>query len=122
MTWMSRSVEERLAQAAASGELDPPDRLKGTPIADLDRPRPAGWWADQFVARELSHDRRDAAAREAAAARAGFWRCSDVEAVRTSVAAANAAIDHANLNMLEPDRLDRFDVDDVCARWRELRR
>jgi hypothetical protein len=41
--------------------LDPPDRLWGKPIADLDRPRPPGWWADQFVARELSHDRREAA-------------------------------------------------------------
>lgn len=122
MAWMSRAVEERLAQAAASGELDPPDRLKGKPIADLDRPRPAGWWAEQFVARELSHDRREAAAKDAAAARARFWRCDDIEAVRASVAAANEAIDHANLNMIESDRLDRFDVDDICARWRELRR
>jgi hypothetical protein len=117
MTWTPRSVEERLAQAVANGELDAPDRLKGKPIADLDRPRPAGWWAEQFVARELSH-----AARDAAAARARFWRCDDIEAVRASVAVANAAIDHANVNMIESDRLDRFDVDDVCARWRELRR
>jgi len=120
MTWTSRSVEERLAQAVASGELEPPDRLKGKPIADLDRPRPAGWWAEQFVVRELSHDRREVAARQAATARAGFWRCGDIEAVRTSVAVANAAIDHANLNMIESDRLARFDVDDICARWREL--
>ena len=121
MTWTPRSVEERLAQAVANGELDAPDRLKGKPIADLDRPRPAGWWAEQFVARELSHDRREAAARDAAAARARFWRCDDIEAVRASVAVANAAIDHANLNMIESDRLDRFDVDDVFARWQELR-
>lgn len=42
MTWVARSLEERLAQAAAAGELDVPDRMKGRPIADLDQPRPAG--------------------------------------------------------------------------------
>ncbi len=99
-----------------------PTGSRGKPIADLDRPRPPGWWADQFVARERSHDRREVAARQAAAARARFWRCDDIEAVRTSVAAANAAIDRANLNLIESDRLDRFDVDAICARWRELRR
>jgi hypothetical protein len=122
MTWLSRAVEERLAQAAANGEMDPPERLKGKPIPDLDRPRPEGWWADQLVARERSHDRRADAVREAAAARAGFWRCADLEAVRTSVAAANEAIDRANVNLIESDRLDRFDVDDICTRWRELHR
>ncbi len=122
MTWMSRAVEERLAQAAANGELDTPDRLKGKPIADLDHPRPSGWWADQFVARERSHDRRETAVKEAAAARTRFWRCDDIEAVRASVALANAAIDHANLDLIESDRLARFDVDDICARWQSLRR
>lgn len=119
---LSRAAEERLAQAAANGELDAPDRLKGKPIADLDRPRPPGWWADQFVARERSHDRRATAEKEAAVARAGFWRCDDLDALRTSVAMANAAIDHANLNLIEADRLDRFDVDDIVERWRRLRR
>ena len=51
-------VEERLANAAASGELDVSPQLKGKPIADLDLTRNQGWWADQFVKRELSHDRR----------------------------------------------------------------
>ncbi len=122
MTWVSRAVEERLAQAAANGELDTPDRLKGKPIADLDRPRPAGWWADQFVARERSHDRRASAEKEAAVARARFWRFDDIDVLRTSVAAANEAIDHANLNLIETDRLQRFDVDDIVDRWRRLHR
>jgi hypothetical protein len=121
MTW-SRAAEERLAQAAANGELDAPDRLKGKPIADLDRPRAPGWWADQFVARERSNDRRAAAEKNAAVARAGFWRCGDLETLRASVAEANEAIDHANLDLIEADRLDRFDVDDIIERWRRLDR
>lgn len=122
MTWVSRAVEERLAQAAANGELDAPDRLKGKPIADLDRPRALGWWADRFVARERSHDRRAVAEKDAAAARARFWRCDDLEALRTHVAVANQAIDAANVNLIESDRLERFAVDDIVDRWRRLHR
>lgn len=117
----SRSVEERLAQAAANGELDTPS-LKGKPIADIDRQRPSGWWADQFVARERSHDRRKVADHEAAVARAGFWRCDDVDALRGAVALANERIDAANFNMIPADRLERFDVDDIVDRWYRLRR
>jgi len=122
MTWMSRAVEERLAQAAANGELDTPDRLKGKPIPDLDRPRAPGWWADQFVARERSHDRRATAESEAAAARTRFWRCEDLDTLRESVTVANEAIDTANLNLIESDRLERFDADDIVARWHRLHR
>lgn len=117
---LSRALEERLAQAAANGELDAPERLRGKPIADLDQPRPPGWWADQFVARERSHDRRAVAEKQAAVARAGFWRCDDLDTLRTSVAAANTAIDAANLKLIESDRLERFDLDDVSERWRRL--
>ena len=121
MSWVSRAVEERLAQAAANGELDA-TTLKGKPIADLDRPRPAGWWADQFVARERSHDRRAEAERNAARARTGFWRCTDPDAVRSAVHAANAAIGAANATLIESDRLAPFDADDIVERWRRLRR
>lgn len=121
MTWLSRAVEERLARAAANGELETPT-LKGRPIADLDRPRPAGWWADQFVARERSHDRRAIAEREAARARIGFWRCVDADAVRAAVATANAAIDAANRDLIASDQIAPFDADDIVERWRGLRR
>ena len=57
MSWIERVIEERLAHAAASGELDAP-HLHGKPLPDLDRPREQGWWADRFVRREMSHDRR----------------------------------------------------------------
>lgn len=121
VSWIERALEERLAQAAASGELDTP-HLVGKPIADLDRPRPPGWWAEQFVQRELSHDRREAAAATAASARAGFWRSSDVDELRDRVRTANADLVRANVNLIDADRLPLFDVTEIEASWRRLRR
>jgi hypothetical protein len=120
MGWIERSVEERLANAAAAGELDAPT-LKGKPLPDLDRPRPQGWWAEQFVRRELSHDRRVRAEAAARAARAGFWRATDTDELSGLVRDANAAIVRANVNLVEGDRLECFDAADVEARWRRLR-
>ena len=114
-------MEERLAQAAANGELDAPT-LKGKPIADLDRRRPDGWWAEQFVARERSHDRREDAQRAVNSARARFWRCTDVDALRIAVDHANDLIATANAGLVAADRFAPFDHDDVIDRWRRLRR
>lgn len=122
MSWIDRMLEERLAQAAADGELDPHPALKGRPIADLHHQREQGWWAKQFVERELSHDRRVAAEQRAAAARAGFWRAESVDDLRALVRAANADIVRANVNLVPTDRLGTFDHADVEARWRGLRR
>jgi hypothetical protein len=119
MSWIERSVEERLANAAAGGELDTPE-LHGREL-DLDTRRGQGWWADQFVRREKSHDRRTAAAAAAAAARVGFWRATTVEDLRDRVRDANSAIVRANINLIATDRLGRFDADDIEARWRRLR-
>ena len=114
-------MEERLAQAAANGELDAPT-LKGKPIADLDRRRPDGWWADRFVARERSHDRREEAQRTVNTARAGFWRCTDLDRLRVAVDDANELIDAANITLIASDRLPRFDHDDIVDRWHRVRR
>lgn len=122
MSWIERSLEERLARAAESGELDVAPHLRGKPIDDLDRPRPQGWWAEQFVARELSHDRRQRAEAAAAAARAGFWRAAGEDELRELVREANAAIVRANVNLVESDRLDVFDWTDIRDRWRALPR
>lgn len=119
MSWIERMLEERLARAAADGELDAP-ALSGKPLPDLDRPREQGWWAKQFVERELSHDRRAIAAAAASVARAGFWRCRSEDEVRAAVRAANQAIVRANVNLIADDRLDVFDADDIVARWRRL--
>ncbi|MGI9643766.1 MAG: hypothetical protein ACR2O6_00485, partial [Ilumatobacteraceae bacterium] len=72
MSWIERSLEERLAQAVRDGELDP-GPLAGSKLPDLDRQRAQGWWAERFVKRELSHDRRVRAEADAARARVGFW-------------------------------------------------
>jgi multidrug efflux pump subunit AcrA (membrane-fusion protein) len=120
MSWIERAVEERLARAAADGDLDAPT-LQGQPL-DLDTQRPQGWWAERFVERELSHDRRQVAESAAAAARAGFWRAATVDELRERVAAANAAIERANVNLIAGDRLAPFDPADIERRWRRLRR
>lgn len=120
MSWIERAVEERLAQAARDGALSPA-HLEGKPLDDLDRQRPQGWWADRFVERERSHDRRQHAVAAAAAARAAFWRAGDIEGLRAAVAAANAAIARANVNLLPADRLEPFDPADIESRWRRLR-
>lgn len=120
VSWIERAVEERLAQAARNGELAAP-HLEGKPLDDLDRQRPQGWWAERFVERELSHDRRVRAEADAAAARAGFWRTATADELQAAVAAANAAIARANVNLLPADRLDPFDLADIEARWRRLR-
>lgn len=121
VSWIARSVEERLARAAANGELDAPT-LKGKPIADLDRRRPDGWWADQFVARERSHDRLEEAQRKVNAARSRFWNCPDLDALRVAVDAANDLIDEANGGLIASDRIARFDHVDIRDRWNRLRR
>lgn len=112
-------LEERLARAAADGELRAP-HLEGKPIADLDQSRPQGWWAEQFARRELSHDRRERAVAGAAAARAGFWRSGNIDELRARVRDANAAIVRANVNLVDADRLPLFDSADIEARWRSL--
>jgi len=117
----SRSVEQRLANAAESGELRVA-KLEGKPIPGIDTRRPDGWWADQFVKRELSHDRRKVAAAAAARARAGFWHATTVQQLTELVAAANQQIVAANINLVDADHLDRFDHDDIIARWLSLRR
>lgn len=119
MSWLERSLEERLAKAAADGELDVP-HLAGKPFADLDRPRPQGWWAEQFVRRELSHDRRERAETAAAAARSGFWRAADVHELHQRVRDANEAIVRANVNLIDSDHLPVFDRDEVERTWRAL--
>jgi hypothetical protein len=119
VSWIERAVEERLAQAARGGELSVP-HLEGKPIADLDRQRGQGWWADQFVQRELSHDRAEQARAAASAARAQFWRAESVEQLTELVAAANQHITTANLNLVAADQLPRFDIADIERRWREL--
>lgn len=120
MSWISRSVEQRLANAAESGELRV-EKLEGKPIPGIDERRPDGWWAEQFVQRELSHDRRKVAVAVSASARAGFWRAETAEQLAGLVADANQQIVAANINLVDADHLERFELADIVARWHALR-
>jgi hypothetical protein len=120
VSWIERMLEERLAKAAAEGELDAP-HLAGKPLPDIDTQRSQGWWAEQFVRRERSHDRRQAAEAAAAEARAGFWKASSIDELRQLVDVANQAIAAANINLVPADQLQPFDWHDVTAKWRTLR-
>ncbi len=120
MSWIENMLEQRLAAAARDGELDG-GPLKGKPIRDLDRQRPAGWWAERFVERELSHDRRLAAEGEARRARAAFWQAGSLDEVEVLVVSANRTLAAANLNLVEADVIELFDVGDILDRWRLLR-
>ena len=119
MSWISRLVEQQLADAAAAGDLVA-EPLKGKPIPGIDEQRPDGWWASSFVRRELSHDRRIAAKEQADRARVGFWKASSVEELRELVGAANADLAAANVNLVESDQLDLFDPREVVDRWHAL--
>lgn len=120
VSWIERMLEQRLADAARDGELDG-GPLKGKPIPDIDRQRPPGWWAEEFVKRELSHDRRVAAAAGAERARVAFWRSDSPDELRRLVAEANRAIVAANVNLVAADQIEPFDIVDVVDRWRGLR-
>ncbi|MEO6651464.1 MAG: hypothetical protein ABIP17_02265 [Ilumatobacteraceae bacterium] len=120
MSWIERSIEEVLANAAATGALDTPE-LTGRQL-DLDTQRSQGWWADQFTRRELSHDRRRVAEAAAAQARIGFWRADTSGDLHDRVREANEAIARANINLVDGDRLVPFDPFDIEDRWRRLRR
>ncbi|MEL6894123.1 MAG: hypothetical protein AAFP84_21210 [Actinomycetota bacterium] len=120
MSWIERVVEEQLAKAAADGELVA-EPLKGKPIPGIDDQRPDGWWANSFVRRERSHDRRIEASERLAATRATFWRADSERELRALVDAANADVDATNVNLVATDQLGRFDVDDIVDRWRRLR-
>ena len=120
MSWIERMLEERLARAAADGELDAP-HLAGKPLPDIDTTRQQGWWAEQFVKRELSHDRRRAAEDAATTARAEFWRAGSIDELRGRVTEANLAIVEANINLLAADQLPLFDWHDIVTRWHAVR-
>ena len=51
MSLIDRIVEQRIADAIASGELTQ-GAYHGKPLPDIDTPRQPGWWAEHFVARE----------------------------------------------------------------------
>lgn len=117
---MDRVLEEQLAAAAEKGELVA-EPLKGKPIPGIDEHRPDGWWANSLVRRERSADRRQTAIEAMKQARVEFWRAETLDRLRSLVADANDAIATANINLIDTDRLEPFDVVDIETRWHSLR-
>ena len=109
-------VERKIAAAIERGELDP-GALKGTPIADLDRPRQSGWWADEFVRRERSRFTGEDAAAERGRWERRLARARDVDDLRRRVATANRWIDEVNGGLMTKDVVVRFDAADEIRRW-----
>lgn len=121
MSWMDRVLEDQLAAAAEKGELIA-EPLKGKPIPGIDEHRPDGWWANSLIRRERSAGRREDAVEAVKAARVGFWRATELAELRALVDEANRAIETVNINLIEADQLEPFDVADVEARWQRLQR
>lgn len=91
----------------------------GQPIADLDRPRPPGWWANRFLKQERSKLKRAALDERLTRERARVWRLPTEADVRARVDELNQVIaEHNIVTSLEPRRA--FDADETVATWRRL--
>lgn len=121
MSWLERALEDRLAKAARDGELDTP-HLAGKPLPDLDRQRPQGWWAEQFVQRERSEDRAAEAEAALNEARQQFWRAKSRSELAALVVTANEMIARENGRLSAAYQLALFDPVDIEHRWERLRR
>ena len=116
-----RPVDQAIREAMERGEFD---RLPGAgkPLADLDRQRQPGWFAEQLVRREHSRVLHDDTQDDLAARRVAFWRAPSIDELRRLVTEANRAIVAVN-GRLEPEhRIAVFDFHDVVATWRTTRR
>ncbi len=110
LPWFERLIRD----AEAAGEFDDLPG-KGKPIADLDRPYAAGWWAKRFVERERVNE---AAIELAARMRRELPRLlagRDEAVVRERLDAYNREIDAINAGQPEAERLALLDVDRILA-------
>lgn len=73
----------------------------GKPIADLDRPRQSGWWADAFIRNERAAVRDDELAKKVRTVRLALRRAPTEVAVTSLVEELNAEI--AEHNRLSQD-------------------
>jgi hypothetical protein len=117
--FIDRMVESRIAEAIERGDLDP-GPLKGKPIDDLDRPRPHGWWAEQFVRRERSRLAREEALERITSWRVQFWRAATIAELRVVVEQANRWAELVNRRLVAEDAIPLFDADEVERSWRSL--
>lgn len=111
-------ADRRIREARAAGLFDDLP-LAGQPIPDLDRQRPAGWWADRVARQERSVSKREELDALVAGAMAGVWRLPTEATVRAHVAELNAAVAEYNRVTTWTQR-EQLDADAVVARWADL--
>ncbi len=111
-------ADRRIAAARKAGLFD---NLPGAgkPIEDLDRERPAGWWAARAVRAERDLLRLEELQKMLNAAMPGLWRLPDERAVERRVAELNKAIDDHNV-VAKTQQTDRLRPDDILGRWRQV--
>ena len=111
--------ERRVDQAREEGLFDNLP-LHGKPIPDLDRHRPTGWWAQQFVKNERNKVKALQLEEELRAAMPALWRLETEDAVRRRVDELNATIATYNrVTTLEP--MPPLDAEATVATWRDLK-
>ena len=119
-TWIEAQIRVAMEQGAF-------DNLPGAgkPLPNLGQEYDPLWWVKQLVQREQismlppSLELRRKVEKELAA----IDKLRDEAAVRRRIVALNVEIAKANATVVEgpPTRLGTLDVDQVVARWRQLR-
>lgn len=120
-SYLDLLVEQQIAQAMARGEFDDLPGA-GRPIADLDRQRQPGWFAENLVRRERSRVLHGDTTDELARRRAAFWRATSIDELRGLVLEANKLIASTNPRLEPDDRLELVDLRSTAATWRSVRR
>jgi hypothetical protein len=121
MSYLDLLVDEQIRQAMERGEFDDLTGA-GKPLADLDRQRQAGWFAERLVRRERSRVLHEDTLADLADRRVGFWRAPSIADLRRLVTEANRTIAAANGRLEPDDRIAPFDLHEVAADWRAIRR
>lgn len=112
-------ADRRVDEARAAGLFDNLP-LHGKPIPDLDRQRPSGWWANQFVARERKKVKALQLEEEIRRSMPTLWRQSSEAQLGAHLVEINAKIaEYNNVTTLAPMPL--LDQSETLATWRRLR-
>lgn len=114
------SIADRRIEAAREAGLFDNLAGHGKPIPDLDRERPAGWWAARLAKRERSVLAAEDLEREIRAAMPVIWRLGSEREVRTESARLNRRIDDHNRVTALQER-PPLDVEQIVERWRGIR-
>lgn len=114
------SIADRRIEAAREAGLFDNLAGHGKPIPDLDRERPAGWWAARLAKRERSLLAAEDLEREIRAAMPVIWRLRSEREVLAEAERLNRRIDDYN-RVTAVESRPRLDVEQIVVRWRGIR-